>query len=69
MPREKATPLRHEVTRWSDASGIAPVDLSPPLQTLALVRDYPVRLRCASLAWQALSAVLEATAIIPSTSQ
>ncbi len=67
MTRADAVRLTREMTRWFGAGGAAPSGISPALQALALVRDYPARLRCALLAWQALSEALDPDAVKPST--
>jgi nitrogen fixation NifU-like protein len=50
--------LRALVTPGGDATG--PAEETERLRALSGVRDYPVRIKCATLPWQALSAALAA---------
>ena len=59
--REEASRLFESFHRMVTGQGEAPADLPRKLSVFAGVREFPSRVKCASLSWHALKAALEQT--------
>jgi nitrogen fixation protein NifU and related proteins len=62
MSRNEALELFHTVHDMLTGNDSAPLEELDKLAALAGVRDFPSRVKCASLAWHALDAALESSA-------